>query len=283
MSDSNPLSFHVLLLGVRANEFDAVAALDRVETLFRSTGHAIQLGRCIGPQAASRSGMLDALERWAAAARPTDACVLYYCGHAGRARFAGISPEFDERLVSYLTCEGSGGGFTGILDRELSTVIAELDQRCANVTTIIDACYSGTLVRDDERPSAQPWRTIFEFEAPGWVHDVLAGPPSPVLAVESHPRVVRLAGASPHSSAYLIKAAEHAELREGPSIGMFTRALIDTLEANLGDWPRLSWDTVIHTVRQRVISAFRMKGQWVAFAGPRERLVFSTLTARGSP
>ena len=270
--------FHILLLGVRATEFDVVAAIDRVEALFRAASNNVHIERCIGHLVASRTSMLDALARWSNTAQPTDACVLYYCGHAGRVRFTGIAPELDERPISYLTCESSGGAFSGILDRELSTVIAELDRRCPNVTTIIDACYSGTLVRDDQPTSARPWRTILDIEAPGWVHDVLSAPPNPVLAVESHPRVVRLSGTSPRRAAYLTGAAEQPELRTGPSIGMFTRALVDTLEDRLGDWHRLSWDTVLHTVRQRVISALRMEGQWVAFAGPRERLLFSTRT-----
>nr|MCH9684138.1 hypothetical protein [Deltaproteobacteria bacterium] len=91
------------------------------------------------------------------------------------------------------------------------------------------------------------------------------------LAIESHPRIVRLTGASAKRQAF-------AATRGGRQIGRLTEALLATLEEAGDTWPTLSWATVGHRVREHVIGALQMEGQWVNLAGPRARRLFRTET-----
>jgi hypothetical protein len=279
----DPRDFRALLLGVSSHEFSVAAAIDGVATRLRlmipdakiDTRH--DEGKC------TRKRLLAAIDTWISGAEAHHHCLLYYFGHGGRVTFAGLGPELDDRVFAYLSCDREDNRFTGILDLELSTRIAALDQRCASVSTIIDACYSGTIVRasDDDTGDGEGRETVTRSsllvvekeKVPGWVEDLLRSPPD--LVSESHPRVVRLAGASPRTEGHLAASAWQPQLRQGPSMGMFTAALLDTLASADDDWPRLSWDAFAHAIRERVIAAFRMGGQWIAQAGPRNYRIFS--------
>ncbi|MFV8754887.1 caspase family protein [Nannocystaceae bacterium ST9] len=272
--------FRVLLIGIRSDDFDTVEAIDLVEGMVRRLNPAALIQRRFGRLEGTRDAILHALDAWIADTRADDTCLVYYFGHGGRVRFVNLGDGLACQVIPYLTCERQHGGFTGILDFELSGRITELDRRCGNVTTIIDACYSGVAVRGEES-RAVGRRSVVDMEAPCWVPALFAKPESR-LAADSHPRVVRLAGTSPRQQAFLTSSAEQASLRQGPRIGMFTRALLDALAAVGDDWAHMSWDCLAHAVRQRVIAAFRMEGQWIALAGPRERLLFSTRHAQPS-
>lgn len=282
---TDPAKLRALLLGVPTPGFSVAEAIDELETRLRRmdpdvaiTTHHHAGGWC------TREQLLDVIDRWIDRSTTHDHCLLYYFGHGGRVRFTGLGPEIAERVFTYLSCEREDLSFTGILDLELSTRIATLDRRCAGVTTIIDACYSGTVVRSlaDESEESERRETVSRSsllvidDAPEWIARVLRPRAGFGLASESHPRVVRLAGASPRIEGHLAESAWQPRLRQGPTMGMFTAALLDTLAAAGDDWRRLSWDSLAHAIRERVIAAFRMESQWIAQAGPCNRRIFSS-------
>jgi hypothetical protein len=275
-----PGDFRALLLGVSSREFSVAEAIDEVATRLQLMLPDAEIDTHFGEGKCTRERLLAVIDAWIARAEPHQHCLLYYFGHGGRVKFVGLGPELDDRVFAYLSCDRKDRQFTGILDLELSTRIAALDQRCASVSTIIDACYSGTIVRssgdtrDGERRETVTRNSLLEvMDVPEWVEELLRSRPD--LVSESHPRVVRLAGASPRTEGHLAASAWQPHLRQGPSMGMFTAALLDTLATAGDDWRRLSWDSLAHAIRERVIAAFRMEGQWIAQAGPRNYRIFS--------
>lgn len=279
---SEQCDLRALLLGVSTPGFSTAEAIDEVATRLHLMIPRSEIETHHGEGNCTRKRLLEVIDAWIAGAEAHHHCLLYYFGHGGRVAFVGLRPELDDRVFAYLSCDREVNQFTGILDLELSARIAALERRCASVSTIIDACYSGTIVRsgDDARDDAPRKTTtrsslLVVEDAPEWVEELLRSPPDPSLASESHPRVVRLAGASPRSEGHLAESSWLPHLRRGPTMGMFTAALLDTLATAGDDWRRLSWSSLTHAVRERVIAAFRMEGQWVAQAGPQQRRLFS--------
>ena len=195
---------------------------------------------------------------------PGDAALIHYFGHGGRVQF---TDHESDQVFGYVTCTKTMRGvFEGVLDIELSTRMTELDARCGNVTVMLDCCFSGELVRarEDEAP------TSFRREpAPEWLSSL--APPKVDLAIDSHPRIVRLCAASPKREGF-------AAVRSGRHIGRLTEALLAALEEVGEGWPQLCWQTLGHRLREHVVDALAMEGQWVALAGPRGRRLFSAQT-----
>jgi hypothetical protein len=246
-----------LLIGVSAPGLDVGLALERLSPLLLRAGFSFDL--CVDA-AATRSGILERLRALVRDCHPGDAYVIYYFGHGGRVRLPGEQPDADQ-VVGYVTCHA---GAEPILDRELSDLATQLDAGCGNVTVILDCCYSGELVRAEGAPP-----TFKDGPDPEWVRAQLATPTLATLALDSHPRIVRLGGASPKQQAFAL-------VRSGRNIGVLTEALIHTVEAAGEQWSRLTWAYVIHRVREYVFERLRFEGQWPVLAGPRERLLFST-------
>jgi hypothetical protein len=244
-----------LLIGVPAPGLDVTLAIERLSPVLIRAGFSIESR--VGEQA-TRKAVLNHLESLVRNCEPDDAYVIYYFGHGGRIRFAGVDEVF-----GYVTCHAQGG-FEAVLDRELSDLLTQLDARCGNVTSIFDCCYSGELVRANG-----PSLAVAQLPAPDWAREVIEKLPTATLAIDSHPRIVRLGGASPKQQAFAL-------VRGGSNIGVLTEALIDTIEDAGDHWSRLSWASVIHRVRERVFERLRYEGQWPALLGPRTRLLFST-------
>jgi hypothetical protein len=246
-----------LLIGVPAPGLDVGLALERLSPVLSRAGFSIDL--CVDADA-TRSGVVERFGALVRDCRPGDAYVIYYFGHGGRVRLLDERGG-TEQVVGFVTCRESA---EPILDRELSDWVTQLDAVCGNVTVILDCCYSGELVRDEgPRPS------LDGGPDPEWVRARLAKPTQATLAIDSHPRIVRLGGASPKQQAFAL-------VRSGRNIGVLTEAFVDTVESVGDRWPRLSWATVIHRVRELVFERLRFEGQWPVLAGPRERLLFST-------
>lgn len=253
-----------LLIGSTALELPVTYALDRMRS---------ELGRlefsltpCAG---ASRDETLACLDRWISTTTPDDDCLLYYYGHAGQLRFTDLPSPSDEQRFGFLTTapESRGDDYGRILDIELSTRLTRLDRRCANVTAILDCCHAGELVRSGDSRELIPAQPT-----PAWARmafDRIAAE-RPSLAIGSHPRIARLT-----ATTALRQAHTFAEERGGESLGHFTRAFIDTLASAGEDWSRLTWELFVHAVRERVFAALGMESQWVSFAGPRTRRLFS--------
>jgi hypothetical protein len=189
---------------------------------------------------------------------------VHYFGHGGRIEFSDLEAQWAGTVFGFISTirEARGEGeLAAVLDIELSRRFAALDEICGNVTVMLDCCYSAELVRGDTPLSHHI------VAAPAVVRELLAEAPMQRLALDSHPRIVRLCGASAQREAY-------ATERRGRNIGHMTEVFIEILEQHAGRVGHLCWGTLIHELRERVIERLKFEGQWVALAGPRRRLLF---------
>lgn len=223
-----------------------------------------------GP-AATREGVLEALGRLQAACGPGDACLFHFFGHGRVERFEALAVEVGDRPVHYLaTLRPPGAAPVGVCDFEVSAALTELDARCGNVTAVIDCCRAATMVRGvvDESPA---WAVAL-----GQRLRRDAALRQRALATESHPRIVRLAAASSWRVAFAGR---------GPrgKCGWLTQGLVAVVrEAGLR-CDRLTWDAVAHRIREATSRAGSSEEQRVVLAGPRHRLLFSTVTVSLPP
>ncbi len=254
-----------LLIGISASGLNVRLALERLGPVLERLGFS-QIERCTGDRA-TRRGILDRLDALVTESLPGDAALVYFFGHGGRVRFPDLPQPWGEHVFGYVTCHRAsrGGAWDAVLDQELSTRMTALDARCGNVTAMFDCCFSGELVRD---PGMEADDHRVEAVAP-WVQAALERSDDVDLALESHPRIVRLCGASPKREAF-------AATRGGRQIGRLTEAFITAIDEAGDAWPRLCWGTLGHRLREHVIGALQMEGQWVNLAGPRGRRLFDT-------
>lgn len=252
-----------LLLGVPGSGLNVTLAMERLGPVLERMGFAV--AKLVGRRA-TRVEILRQLDRLVRSSEPGDAAVVYYFGHGGRVRFPDLPPPWGEHVFGYVTChrELRGGPWEAVLDQELSTRLTALDSRCGNVTAILDCCFSGELVRDVAvHPSDQRTEPASE-----WVTEALAPKDGAALALDSHPGIVRLCGASSKREAFAVE-------RSGRHIGRLTEALLAVLDEAGEAWPSLCWATAGPRIREHVIEALSMEGQWVNVAGPRARRLFS--------
>ena len=99
--------------------------------------------------AATRAGILSALDRWLIeGSRPGDRVLFYYSGHGFQMPDADGDEKdrLDETLVSVDTEPDDQGGYRNMIsDDELKTRFDRLADR--QTTVIIDSCHSGTITR----------------------------------------------------------------------------------------------------------------------------------------
>lgn len=260
---------HALLVGVPERAADG--SLDDplgVESMARLLddlgGWSITV--CTGADA-TRSQVLAALEAMVTACKPDDACLFYFFGHGGLVRFSELPGDLGHRAVFYLATLRPLGSRerVGVLDIEISDALARLDRVCGNVTAIIDCCHAASMVRDGPIPTIEP---------PAWVRELADAIEARdwLLATESHPRIVRLLGASSLRRAY---ATRHANGLHG----LLTQGFVALVrEAGLR-CDRLTWDTVVHRAREWASRERGFEEQRLVLAGPRERLLFSRRAA----
>jgi hypothetical protein len=259
---------HALLLGV-ADEtpqqvFRPGPSLDAIAGLLRDLG-GWTITRIEGREA-DRDTILSALESLAAAVEPDD-CVLLYCvGHGGVVHIHDLPPPLGGRSVFYLSSFRSGDWrFEGVLDIELSLLLARVDRICGNVTVLIDSCYSAGLVR------GPAWDC---HESPTWLRELATRLPDPsdcdaLLHPSSHPSIVRLAGSSSQRASY-------ADRLDDGDLGRLTSLICEVVREAELRIDRLTWDALAHRVREQAIWRLGCEEQWVSLAGPRSRLRFST-------
>ncbi len=216
-------------------------------------------------RAASRDGMLAALDQLARDVEPEDACLFYFVGHGGVVELMDVPPPLGRRPVFYICAARADEPWSldGVLDFELSLALGRIDRACGNVTAIIDSCFSARVVRG-------PVYTI--YRSPAWVHEVAArGSDRDVdelLSATGHPRIVRLTAASSLRKAYV-------EDRADGHIARLTRLFTEVVRDAELRLDRLTWDALAHRVRERAIWRLGCEEQWVSLLGPRQRLMFS--------
>lgn len=261
------MSRHALIIGVPGGGVNVSLARRRLQPALERLGFDT-ISHC-SEREATRAGILAAFEQLAEQCGPGDAAFVHYFGHGGRARFTDL---LSDQVFGYVTTTKAtrGAGFEAILDVELSAYFSDLEQRCGNVTVMLDCCYSGELVRSRGRQRDVALSSLREQEAPGWARAALTRDDR-TLALDSHPGILRLCGASPKREAY-------AAVRSGRHIGRLTEAFLAALEDIGEDWRSLYWEALGHRLREHVVETLEMEGQWVAMAGPVERRLFSTET-----
>ncbi|MFV8750578.1 hypothetical protein ACNOYE_08490 [Nannocystaceae bacterium ST9] len=223
-------------------------------------------------QPLTRASVLDGLDALVARVGPNDPCVFHYFGHGDRVCFTDRSNDAvaeitEARVFSYLRCtRGPGGEFDDLLDLALTRRLSQLAHACGNLTTIIDACHSATVVR-----SAKPKRSHHSRPTPTWLLDELRACDDRWLAPESHPGVVRLAAAPPLTGAETIEFGRR-------NLGLLTKLLHDELMKIAEHRQIVSWDALVHRLRGAVFQTKKSEYQWIVLAGPRERRLFATET-----
>lgn len=252
-----------LLIGSPALGLDVSLALERMADLLEQLD--FETVEILAGDEATRETLLTKLEHWEVGG--DDDCFVYYFGHAGQLCFVDRPPG-ERRFGAITTASDERGDAYGlILDVELSDLLTRLDMRCGSTSVVLDCCHSGELVR-----AGSGRALLLGMPTPAWASAALMRAEGALdhLALESSPRIARLMAASPMREAH-----SFADERGGRTLGHLTRAFVDVLLEVGEGWERLTWDAVAHAVRERVIATLGMESQWVCFAGPRERRLFS--------
>lgn len=258
---------HALVVGSQTEGLEGPnrdAAL--VASALREVGFTVDLRNT--PDSASRAGILDGYECLIAnVGQKADAAVFYYSGHGGRAIATDPAARPLQCLVPTDFHRSTPDEFYGLLDIELSVLLARLTQRTPNATVILDCCHAAAMSRDTiARPKA-----LFH---PAYVDlqnhlGRIAGTGSAIdLDPSGNPDAVRLVAAGQSQSAY-------ERLVDGQAIGTFTEVLLAALREARGQ--RVTWDAVGRIVRERVLAIH--PGQRADIEGPRRRYLFETVEA----
>jgi len=110
-------------------------------------------------QQATKSGIVDAIDRLIAKAKPGDIVVFHFSGHGQQIYDDGKKDEadgYDEALVPYNASMRYGGGYTGqnhLRDDELGDKLKLLRKNIGkegSLLVLLDACHSGTATRGQE-------------------------------------------------------------------------------------------------------------------------------------
>jgi len=157
--------------------------------------------------AATRAGILAALERLLERVAPDDAVVVHYSGHGSR-RYNPESRDadlHDEVLVPSDSGHADPAPNRDVSCRELYDWLLRLSRKTATVTLIFDCCHSGTITRD---PFADRERWLPPDERAVPEPEVSGGEPAPSGRLEVGP-----SGWLPPARAYTLLAACRADER----------------------------------------------------------------------
>ncbi|PAP75156.1 DUF7379 domain-containing protein [Rubrivirga marina] len=181
--------------------------------------------------AATRAGILAALDRLADAVEADDVVVVHYAGHGSQITdLDGDEPDgLDETIVPHDGVRQSGPN-TDITDDEIHAWIQRVTATTPFLTLLFDCCHSGTVTRDafgararslapdtrradqiGRRPGGVPTRSVTAPEGPsGWL--------------PLHDRYVLIAGCRDDESAYEYRPSE-ADTPHGALTYFLVRAL----------------------------------------------------------
>ncbi|NJK33024.1 MAG: hypothetical protein HC927_11770 [Deltaproteobacteria bacterium] len=205
--------------------------------------------------------------------------VIYISGHGGRARFpAGFAAGFPTELEwqFFVTVDQAAGDrFEGILAAELSLLVDGCAQISANVTVIIDTCFSTGMIRGRAdrirsigvRDFATPTHIVRDHEGfstfSSWAAALRSGQLS---SAANGSRVVRVNACSNADVAY------EDQDEHGRFGGLLTLELCAVLEHARAR--RLAWRELISIVEQRIIDRHGEHYQRPVVSGPGERRIF---------
>ncbi|WP_420456328.1 DUF7379 domain-containing protein [Rubrivirga sp.] len=184
-------------------------------------------------EAATRAGILAALDRLAEATGEGDVVVVHYAGHGSQITdLEGDEPDgLDETLVPYDGVRESGPN-TDVTDDEIHAWIQRVTAKTPFLTLLFDCCHSGTITRDvfgararalppDTRPAGEIGR------APaGHSTRAAATAEGPSGWLPLHDRYVLIAGCRDEESSYEYRDAETGA-QHGALTFFLSRALRD--------------------------------------------------------
>jgi hypothetical protein len=230
--------------------------------------------------AATRAGIVAALQQLVNEIEPADAVVVYYSGHGGRVprpdaeqRVATGSTTHFHFLVPFDIDSSAPGDFRGLLSEEMTVLQRQMTDAflargaVPNVTTILDCCHSGYFAR-----AADAWQKSVDLEEKSLrlhgirEHAQRLGAAASVEAGATNPHAVRLVACQPEQSAYELTTGG------GGRHGAMTDAFASIL-GSLGDHP-VSWAVLADLVRRRVRA--RLPEQRPDVEGPSALALFST-------
>jgi len=231
---------------------------------------------------ASRDGIIAGLRQLVADTEADDASLIYYSGHGGlvanphhraqtrNGRSANQPPQ--PRFYQYIVpTDHTRENFRGVFSSELAAILSELTAKTANVTSILDCCHSGRMLRGDTfRPKALPGRPWIEGieEHVRWLREEGYDLSARAAYVESNPNVIRLAACMSSQTAYEYTAPD------GASGGVMTQALVSVLqEVHKSGGAMPTWDAIGARVKSQV--QHRLKAQQPSLAGPIGRVFLS--------
>ena len=234
-----------------------------------------------GP-AASRAGILAGFERLIEACGPADTAVIYYAGHGSRAiAQEPVRPTELRFILPTDIHETSLHDFRGILADELSILQWRLSQRTANVTTVLDSCFSARMSRDSVTGSLRVRGWDADWPVDAVVRRWQAAADDFARLGEAHPDSIRY-DANP-SAVRMVACSSHQRSYEGYSAelgavhGFFTAALVSALRAD----PDSSWQAINERVRHQVLA--QVPVQRPEAEGPVRRIPFSLIERDHGP
>lgn len=129
---------------------DILAVKAYLEGRVATDGYQLHL-RTLLNQEAPRQAIIDGFRQHLCQASSEDVAFFYYAGHGGQEdspeAFWALEPDrLDETLVCYDSFSPDGWG---LADKELATLIAEVDQKSPHIAIILDCCHSGSGTRGD--------------------------------------------------------------------------------------------------------------------------------------
>lgn len=216
--------------------------------------------------AATRAGILDALDELVATTRAGDAVAVYYSGHGGRCRVVQEGEASRAPAFNYLVPMDHqlGASFRGIAEFELGALLHGLAERTPNVTVILDCCHAAGTFREHEQIRAVPELPAMPRPLEAAL-DALARAPR-ALDPDGHPDVVRVVATASDASAFEFCSDEQVS-------GYLTTELCAAL-AEARSVP-LCWSAIIGQVRERIMARRGSQTQRPELEGPRHRLPFS--------
>lgn len=215
------------------NDATAIAAVLASNYGFRAANVRVLLD-----SAATRAGIVAAIERLTQESAPGDVVVFYYAGH-GAQRYNSLSHEGAKLDQTIVPADANAGQYD-IRDKELARLFAPLVAKKVALTLIFDSCHSGSITRGETSPRRVRWAGIDPRDARD---------SATVVAPEAN------------GGAIVLAAAQDQQLAEetddgGVAHGAFTAALLRVLRTTQPSEPA-------YQVYQRVRAMLQSDGRRV--------------------
>ncbi len=206
-------------------------------------------------EAATREGILQALEDLVTRVGEGDAVLVHYSGHGSQV--VDLDGDEDDGLDETLFPSDSGRApdpNRDILDDEIHVWLGRLMARTSNVTLIFDCCHSGTITRDAIPLGTGRTRGVEpDLRRPAASRGAVDGP-----AASGGPPTASAAVAPVLLTACLANETSHeVELGEGgQSRGVLSCLVGRALTAAAPTTPNATWESLFATVAAQVTALY---------------------------